>query len=693
MSKHRQLEVMRELGLPVPAFQTISYRDFQSGHLSRPAFPPPYAVRSSYRREDAAESSQAGQFKTVLNVASSDLPEAIALVFGSYPAPEGSVVLIQEMIEPDYSGVLFAFRAAAWKAEIIEGQGEALMSGRENARSLLLPRFTKMDQRLSWVWSFWSAWDGVSRHLNRALLQLSAHTQRLLGQLEAEHGLDIEFCVKQNELWLLQARPITTPEEAEEVLTSANHKEILPPKPSLLMTSIISAAGPRLFDYYRRLDPSLPARSFIEEAAYMPWINLSALLDTMVHWGLPTQLVCRSVGAEDFYRVGLRPWRALRKLPVFLKVLGQQWSAKRRIERWQKHIAGELDSRKKQREALWKDSPAQAFGAWRSDFARLYVELVTYMQILTGAMSGPVSLLDRLGVLPKLAAALKQKSISTDYLNAFRQWQSGQLSREGFLAQFGHRGFYESDIGQRRFLEYSEEEWQRLSGNAKACRSPAKRNHAWARLFAPIVGLIHTREWIRNESMKLFWSFRKELQQHCPFDPWEQRPADLQAYFQGKRDAAELLRKAPPPKAGWDMDTFLYNKLGRRLPVGLLYNVDKAAPLQDRGIGVFPGKVKGRVWRVEAASLDNLSPPDFDTIVLVADALDPGWAPYFSQVDGVVAYLGGVLSHASILLREARVPSVTQLPPSISLQTGDWVLIDGKTGSVQRIEETGQKEE
>jgi len=141
------------------------------------------------------------------------------------------------------------------------------------------------------------------------------------------------------------------------------------------------------------------------------------------------------------------------------------------------------------------------------------------------------------------------------------------------------------------------------------------------------------------------------------------------------------------------MDTFLYNKLGRRLPVGLLYNVDKAAPLQDRGIGVFPGKVKGRVWRVEAASLDNLSPPDFDTIVLVADALDPGWAPYFSQVDGVVAYLGGVLSHASILLREARVPSVTQLPPSISLQTGDWVLIDGKTGSVQRIEETGQKEE
>lgn len=687
MSKRQQLSQMKRLGLPVPAFRAVRYEAWQSGHWDSGKLHPPFIVRSSYAGEDGAGASMAGQFKSVLPVQPQGLSDALEEVFHSYPVPGGSEAIVQELIEPDYSGVLFAFREGCWKVELAKGQGEALMSGQANAKSLLLPPFSYADSRMYPIWRFWHAWPDAPRSLSQALVRLSAHTNRLLRVMGAPHGLDIEFCIQAGQLWLLQARPITTADEAEEVLTSANHKEILPPKPSVLMTELISKAGYELYGYYRSLDKSLPKRAFLKSAAGMPWINLSALLDTMVHWGLPTQLVCRSVGAEDFYQVSARPWRMLRKLPVFFKVLGQQLGAKRRIERWQAKAKAEIEQGVQQRSSIWAEQPAEAFAGWRDDFQRLYVELVTNMQILTGAMSGPVSLLDKMGLLPKLSAALNQKSASTDYLNVFRRWQAGLISQAEFLERFGHRGFYESDIGQRRFFEYSEEDWRQLqpTGGEPIVEPANPKTGLLGTLFSPIVQLIHSREWIRNETMKLFWLLRQELLEQLPISPWELPPGRIQAFLRGELKAAEAQAFPKPDQSGWDMDTFLANQMGRRLPLGYLANVQQQQAQSKTGIGIYPGKIKGHVWRVKSASFGELTPPEQRPCILVADALDPGWVPFFSRVDGVVAYVGGVLSHASIMLRESKVPAITQLPAHIELETGDWIEIDGQTGKVEKL--------
>ncbi|MEQ8706777.1 MAG: PEP/pyruvate-binding domain-containing protein [Phaeodactylibacter sp.] len=686
MSKLSQLRQLQSLGYPVPAFTAVTYSDFQAGRLpSGLSFP--VAVRSSYLTEDGGQSSQAGQFATLLNVQEGDLSVAIGSVFQSYPTKDGTAVLVQEMIEPDYSGVLFAFRHGSWKLEYTEGLGDALMSGQVSGSTLLLPFFTAWDARWSTIFNFWEGPQTGGKRLRQAFIRLSYTAGQLLRQMEATHGLDIEFAVANGKLWLLQARPITTPEEAEEVLTSANHKEILPPEPSRLMTDIITDAGTALFGYYQDLDPTLPARAFLRPAGGMPWINLSALLDTMVHWGLPTQLVCRSVGAEDFYQVGLRPWRCLAKLPVFFKVLNQQRRARQRIQAWQKKAALETSLGIAEREPLWAlDAPA-AFQQWTTAFSGLYVGLVTNMQILTGAMSGPVSILQRLGLLHRLAAAIQQKSASTDYLEAFRQWERGELPTAIFRERFGHRGFYESDLGQPRFWEYSPEDWEALRRGVDYLREEKSapqqaRQPLWSRLFKPVIDLIHTREWIRHETMKLFWQFRKELQEQLPFTPWKYTQAMLQSYLRGSVPVDDFTGWEGPKPVGWDMDTFLCNQQGRRLPITVLSNVSADQENRQHGVGVCPGKVKGQVWRVTAADLRAVAPPPFAAIILVADALDPGWVPYFSKVDGVVSYVGGLLSHASIMLREAGVPSITQLPAHITLQTGDWVEIDGQKGTI-----------
>ncbi|MEL6973446.1 MAG: PEP/pyruvate-binding domain-containing protein, partial [Bacteroidota bacterium] len=396
MSKLSQLQKIRQLKAPTAPFKSVSYFEYQAGRYDLHKLDFPVAVRSTFDQEDGEEQSFAGHFETRLQVEQKAVHQAIGDVFASYPDASNQEVIVQQMIEPQYSGVLFAYQAGIWRLELVEGLGENLVSGKKTPKQLLLPKFDQLDHWVQRLYRIWRT-DLNDRALEIALIELSTWAQRLQKAFDSQHGLDIEFAIAKGRLYILQARPITTPDEAEEVLTSANHKEILPPYPSLLMTDIISRSGGDLFQYYKDLDPTLPDRRFLKMAAGMPWINLSALLDIMLHWGLPTQLVCASVGAEDFYRVGLRPHRALQKISVFFKVLIQQWTVRKRIKRWLGQTQENHQQEQQQRAVVWEDNPAVAFEHWATAFRKLYVELVTNMQILTGAMSGPVSLLNRFG--------------------------------------------------------------------------------------------------------------------------------------------------------------------------------------------------------------------------------------------------------------------------------------------------------
>lgn len=697
MSKFQQLVNFRQWKIPTPAFTNIQYEDFKTGKWSAKGLAFPLAVRSSFSEEDGQQFSHAGEFQTCLNVAQQDLVPAIEKVFDSYPDSNNAIVILQEMVQAEYSGVLFAFRRGIWKLEIGSGIGEAIVGGQYTPDTLILPKFNRRDQWMSKWQGFWRLPEKY-RSLMHPLVSLSYYAGKLLEkETEAVVGLDIEWAIFEGRIYLLQARPITTPDEEEEILTTANHREILPPKPSRLMTEVISTSGEELFDYYRDLDPQLKERSFILTAEGMPWINLSALLDMMVEWGLPSHLVVKSIGAEDFYRLGLRPHQAIRKIGVFFKALRQQMFSQSTVRKWIAHLNDQVLEEQNGRLPLWKDQPEKAFDAWFDSFRRLYVDLVQHMQLLTGAMSGPLSVLDRLGLLPQLAAAMKAKSQSTDYYAAFQEMMDGHLSRAAFIEQYGHRGFYESDIGQARFIEWSEEDWEVLlkgkgSKNQSSKRGASSISKVGAILFRPLFKAVHLRETVRHELMKQFWVYRKELLDHwegmgfADIQPWRYKRAQLYNFFSGEISKEDLLSIPEVVQSGWDKNTFLLNKNGRRMDLPALYR-DQDEPSKPRaGIGIYPGRVRGQVWRVREAGLSNLERPDFAKVILVADALDPGWVPYFSQVDGVLAYVGGLLSHASIILRESAVPAITQLPASLDLQTGDWIEMDGKSGEVTFVD-------
>ena len=75
-------------------------------------------------------------------------------------------------------------------------------------------------------------------------------------------------------------------------------------------------------------------------------------------------------------------------------------------------------------------------------------------------------------------------------------------------------------------------------------------------------------------------------------------------------------------------------------------------------------------------------------VILVVPALEPSWAVVFPRVAGVVAEIGGELSHASILLREAGRPAIVNCAGIYrAISSGDRLRLDGGRGVVEVVGE------
>ena len=159
-----------------------------------------YAVRSAALAEDSQTKSYAGKFKTILKVDSNNLLGAVLKVKEDARQKlksEGNFsIIIEEYIEPDYSGVIFSRGPLGGREMVVEynrGNGESVVGG-----------------ETVFKYSF----------LNKRNIPKNKHTQAIpveklamiAGQIEDIYGWpqDIEWAVKNNEIYILQTRPITT---------------------------------------------------------------------------------------------------------------------------------------------------------------------------------------------------------------------------------------------------------------------------------------------------------------------------------------------------------------------------------------------------------------------------------------------------------------------------------------------------
>nr|WP_239651359.1 PEP-utilizing enzyme [Neosynechococcus sphagnicola] len=63
---------------------------------------------------------------------------------------------------------------------------------------------------------------------------------------------------------------------------------------------------------------------------------------------------------------------------------------------------------------------------------------------------------------------------------------------------------------------------------------------------------------------------------------------------------------------------------------------------------------------------------------------DSGWAPLLARAGGLIAEVGGRLSHGAIVAREYGIPAVMDIPHATQvLRDGQRVRIDGQLGTVE----------
>ncbi len=140
-------------------------------------------------------------------------------------------------------------------------------------------------------------------------------------------------------------------------------------------------------------------------------------------------------------------------------------------------------------------------------------------------------------------------------------------------------------------------------------------------------------------------------------------------------------------KTTWEKDAAVSNVpflvYGKEPPLPSEHDVGvmmASSGTQLKGIGASPGQVKGTVTVVR--SLQFL-PTITKEMVLVVPYADSGWAPLLAQAGGLVADVGGRLSHGAIVAREYGIPAVMNLNNGTStLQDGQTIIIDGEAGTV-----------
>lgn len=631
----------------------------------------PCIIRSGSPTEDTRLTSNAGQ---LLSLAVHDLGEfrpALRRVVEALPADgcgvRRGVVFVQPLVAAEEAGVAF-FDGFYFERTSARGGNEGLTSGQERG-DVQRGHLARGD-----AWSDWLA----------AVYAVFGAGPRGDPRLDVEFGRDAGGYV------LLQVRPALFPVARNPTLSLANHKEILGDPPSPWMVAALVEAG-RDLSFPAQADPAIRdwGEEYAVEVAERAWLNVSFWYRWMDHFGLPRTMVTEGVGGRADGPADARPLprRFLASIPRLLRF---QWCCLRSLpgsgstfRQLDRAIAGARGLA-----ALHGATTEGLRLALRSNFA------------INAVLSGVVRL-RRLFRVPGTA-----RVVTRDMMEEYRRIPALPVTEreealDEWLSRYGHRGPLESDLSRPRFWELRDVLMRDvLSSDAPS--ADGTKTEPVGVLLRPFYKIDERREWFRDSLMRRWQRLRNRILDEAralvaagaidaPEDVFWLRPSDMtgpaslrEAVATGRARIETVRPLDLPQTASRDTIRELLTRSAADRP-------------DDPGRKVFPGiplttdVIEGRCVKaddllalLDAAGDGGLLGPD---AILVVPTLEPSWAVVFPRVGGVVADLGGELSHASILLREARRPAVVNCRGIFrAVRTGTRLRLDGAKGIVEVIE-------
>ena len=763
-AKAANLSLVKALGYSVPDGWVLFPGESSKTLVNylEPSIEQPLVVRSSAIDEDSESASAAGQYLSILDVASKEaLQTAILDCQASYMSQTaqqyrqrsdrgttGMAVLVQKQIQGLYSGVAFSRDPVnslhdGVAVEALPGNPTQVVSGRVTPQryQVIIPEFSstgKCDRSSSntpktiVILPHTTNVDRADMSIPQSVLESVALLAREMEEIFAGVPQDIEWTYDGETLWLLQVRPITT---LQPIWTRKIAAEVIPGQIHPLTWSINQpltcgvwgdlfslVLGKRAQD----LDFGQTATLHYSRA----YFNASLLGEIFLRMGLPPESLEFLTRGEKFNKPPLTS--TLKNIPGLWRLLKREWQLLKDFEQDKSQLFEPLLTNLEQHAVSTLDAAALIA---RIDSIQTVLKRATYYSILA-----PLSLALRQNILqvaateldysktPEIASLETLSAIATDtrkligkeqitmnscaslfaYLAENPEGRSILSRFNSWLDRYGYLGEVTTDIAQARWQDNprdAREIFTRYFFDPIACKQAKKtQTEQQTSIFTQQVQLrlnlkAEVAEVYNKLLAQLRWSFLALEETWLQADILTQT-GDI--FFLTYAEITQIVDSATPEEIAhyqtmiaerrrhWQAEADL------KVVPYLLYGYPDSSELMPNleqqhlskvysGIGTSQGTVEGKI-RVVSSLQQNSQDINKETI-LVVPYTDAAWSSLLALAGGLIAEVGGRLSHGAIVAREYGIPAVMDIPYATQLlENGKRVRINGQTGIVEILD-------
>ena len=742
----------------------------------------PVAVRSSATVEDLPGMSAAGQHDTYLNVRGeaavldavrrcwASLWSARAIGYraqwGVEPGGVSIAVVVQQLVLAEAAGVMFTIDPVGGAHDKVVvsanwGLGESVVAGEvtpdvaviDRASGALVSYQVGSKEMMTVADGAATRAAGTPAGLRSAAVLSPGEAGELARVGLAieklyDEPVDVEWALAAGELSVVQARPITTPASrpaagpgerwndslaGDYLWSNGNLGEAFPDVMTPATWSFVELLMSRM-----TFPPSLPGYRGYGRIGGRFYANVSMSISLEALAGISPRRFAALFGpvlgklppVEEIPRPRLPRWKAFRLMvPAAVTLLRRIRASQKRMPQF---LAGAPGRCQRLRAEIEQATEATVLASlWPAKVRPLFEEACDMLSAAVAAhgtrlLSIPGKLAILVGEADSALLLSGQQAeglplASLGPVTGLVRLGRGEIDRDTFARQYGHRGSHEVELSiprpaedpawiddQLAALHDTPRDVGTLLANQEAARAAAwdrlarqdpKKAAAARKLVARWAPVARDREAARSEVARSAWVART----------WVRRAGQLTGhgddlFFLELPETVGLLRGDPAPLAKVPARRASYETYRALPPYPALirgrfdpirwaadpnrrsdYYDERARPAKpDDTITGFPGAagvVEG-IARILRTPEDTAQLGDGE--ILVTTVTNIGWTPIFPRAAAVVTDVGAPLSHAAIVARELGIPAVVGCGnATMLLHSGDQVRVDGSNGTVQ----------
>jgi phosphoenolpyruvate synthase/pyruvate phosphate dikinase len=730
--KARGLQKLMEQGLPVPETFICSmdaYRKYKKQDLKVfeeikeeltdiIAEEKRYIVRSSADIEDSSNHSYAGQFKTVPYVKGLDsVIDAMKIVwdsassshvedYSSRKSIEHEInisAIIQEMVNPEVSGVVFTRNP-------LNGEDEIIVEGITGSSDQILQKGVNPDR---WVYRQGRLVEKPQEPCvgEEIITEIAKKSKMLEGRLE--FSLDLEWVYSDDRVWWIQLREITK-RGRQNCYSNVISSEQLPGliKPLIWSINIPLVCGAWVNLIEEMVGPTdLEPENMAKQFYYRAYYNMSALGDVFEEIGVPRDSLEAMMGYGGDKGTGVRPRPPLRLMPRIIRfMIGKTFyegkleahlrESGNRIKYFEdKDVTDSFEALEAINELFQYNQRAAYFVIVSQLLHSVFHKMIRGRISKMGIRYDEVNLESNIpGIDPRhslkelhesLKALEKENLDIQDMLeeDVFRE------KYQNFIDEFGHLSDSGNDFSQPTWAETPEhvlnliQYHHSMQFDPHAPRTVGKLEKWW--LYKKTVRLHGLREKISFNYVKSYGLFRryflligKDLVDNDIID----EESDI--FYLTHQEIKQLVSEPTHDnKKGQIIEIKKkMEKAGSLEPPTEIFG-EEEPPIINRtaysenltGIPASSGYYEGTIIQVKTTK-------DFHKVkkddVVVIPFSDVSWSPIFSKAGAIISESGGLLSHAAVVAREYNIPAIVGVKNAFSIPDGSKVIVDGFKGSI-----------